>query len=126
MDKTTASATYSSRSNAKQRAEKMITAGTSPAVDYTIKPVDDGRFAIVWKTHNGATTTEQGFVEAPRKEVTYAHSQQNPCRSLVGAQPRRSCKMLDCQISLPRPQPEPAAIVPADSETRVHFHGTLY
>jgi hypothetical protein len=50
---------FSNRSNAKRAAEKIIARGTAPAVDYGIKPSDDGRFEIVWKT---ALTT--GEVEA--------------------------------------------------------------
>jgi hypothetical protein len=50
---------FSNRSNAKRAGEKMIARGTAPAVDYGIKPSDDGRFEIVWKT---ALTT--GEVEA--------------------------------------------------------------
>ena len=47
---------FSNRSNAKRAAEKIIARGTAPAVDYSIKPSDDGRFEIVWKT---ALTTDE-------------------------------------------------------------------
>ena len=57
MDDTASSATFSSRGNAKRAAEKMITAGTAPALDYGIKPRDDGRFEIVWKTAAKASPT---------------------------------------------------------------------
>jgi hypothetical protein len=43
-------ASFSSRSNAKRAAEKMIANGAAPAVDYGFTPRDDGRFEIVWKT----------------------------------------------------------------------------
>jgi hypothetical protein len=56
MDKTT---TFSSRSNAKRAAEKMLAGGTAPSVDYGIKETDDGRFAIAWKT----VATSTGEVE---------------------------------------------------------------
>jgi hypothetical protein len=49
MDKT-ASSTFSSRSTAKRAAEKLLAAGTAPAVDYGIKERQDGRFEIKWKT----------------------------------------------------------------------------
>ena len=49
--------TFSTRSNAKRAAEKMITDGTAPAIDYGIKPREDGRFEIKWKT-NPAPATE--------------------------------------------------------------------
>jgi len=51
----TACSTFSTRSNAKRAAEKMLSAGTAPAVDYRIKPRDDGRFEIKWKTNPAPT-----------------------------------------------------------------------
>ena len=57
MDDTAAS--YSNRANAKRAAEKMITAGTAPAVDYGIKPREDGRFEIKWKTNRAPATEQQ-------------------------------------------------------------------
>jgi hypothetical protein len=48
---------YSNRANAKRGAEKMITAGTAPAIDYGIRPRDDGRFEIAWKTAAKASPT---------------------------------------------------------------------
>lgn len=41
---------YSDRSNARRKAKQMITAGTAPANDYDVEPIENGRFAIVWKT----------------------------------------------------------------------------
>ena len=41
---------FTARNNAKRAAEKMIANGKAPAVDYGIRPRDDGRFEIVWKT----------------------------------------------------------------------------
>ena len=48
MDTTASS--FTARKNAKRAAEKMIANGKAPAVDYGIRPRDDGRFEIVWKT----------------------------------------------------------------------------
>jgi len=48
MDTTASS--FTARKNAKRAAAKMIANGTAPAVDYGIRPRDDGRFEIVWKT----------------------------------------------------------------------------
>src|SRR5271166_1531997 len=48
MDTTPSS--FTARNNAKRAAEKMIANGKAPAVDYGIRPRDDGRFEIVWKT----------------------------------------------------------------------------
>src|ERR1700720_3064885 len=57
MDTTASS--FTARNNAKRAAEKMIANGKAPAVNYGIRPRDDGRFEIVRKT---APTT--GEVEA--------------------------------------------------------------
>jgi hypothetical protein len=46
MDTTASSFTL--RKNAKRAAEGMIRKGTAPAVEYGIKPRDDGQFEIVW------------------------------------------------------------------------------
>src|ERR1700722_14570839 len=48
MDTTASS--FTARKNAKRAAEKMIADGKASAVDYGIRPRDDGRFEIVWKT----------------------------------------------------------------------------
>src|SRR5262245_54912592 len=64
---------YSNRNNAKRAAEAMITKGTAPAVDYGIKPRDDGRFAIVWKTGDKAVTTDE--VETEVAEAAAAADQ---------------------------------------------------
>ena len=48
MDTTASS--FTARNNAKRAAEKMIANGKAPAVDFGIRPRDDGRFEIVWKT----------------------------------------------------------------------------
>src|SRR4029077_7323217 len=57
MDTTASSFTL--RKNAKRAAEAMIRKGTAPAVDYGIKPSDDGRFEIVWKSAKTASTTDE-------------------------------------------------------------------
>ena len=52
----------------KRAAEAMIRKGTAPAVDYGIKPSDDGRFEIVWKSAKTAPTTDEvetEIAEAP-------------------------------------------------------------
>src|SRR5690242_12622103 len=56
MDTTASSFTL--RKNAKRAAEAMIRKGTAPAVDYGIKPSDDGRFEIVWKIAKTAPTID--------------------------------------------------------------------
>src|SRR5437868_10498551 len=57
MDSTASSFTL--RKNAKRAAEAMIRRGTAPAVDYCIKPSDNGRFEIVWKIAQAAPTTDE-------------------------------------------------------------------
>jgi hypothetical protein len=47
------------RKNAKRAAEAMIRKGTAPAVDYGIKPSDNGRFEIVWKMAKTPPATDE-------------------------------------------------------------------
>jgi hypothetical protein len=61
MDTTASSFTL--RKNAKRAAEAMIRKGTAPAIDYGIKPSDNGRFEIVWKTAKAAPTTDEVEIE---------------------------------------------------------------
>ena len=79
MDTTASS--FTARNNAKRAAEKMIANGKTPAVDFGIRPRDDGRFEIVWKT---APTT--GEVEAEIATAATAaedgHYNTNPCLSV--------------------------------------------
>jgi hypothetical protein len=73
MDTTASSFTL--RKNAKRAAEAMIRKGTAPAVDYGIKPSDDGRFEIVWKTVKTAPTTDEvetEIAEAPANQPAAA------------------------------------------------------
>jgi hypothetical protein len=57
MDSTASSFTL--RKNAERAAEAMIRKGTAPAVDYGIKPSDNGRFEITWKTAKDAPTADE-------------------------------------------------------------------
>jgi hypothetical protein len=66
MDSTASSFTL--RKNAKRAAEAMIRKGTAPAVNYGIKPSDNGRFEIVWKITEAAPTNDEveiKIAEAP-------------------------------------------------------------
>src|SRR5947199_8057365 len=65
MDTTASSFTL--RKNAKRAAEAMIRKGTAPAVDFGIKPNNDGRFEIVWQSATTAPTTDD--VETETAEV---------------------------------------------------------
>jgi len=76
MDTTASSFTL--RKNAKRAAEAMIRKGTAPAVDYGIKPSDDGRFEIVWKSAKTAPTTDEvetEIAEAPANQPAAASPQ---------------------------------------------------
>jgi hypothetical protein len=42
--------TFTLRKNAKRAAEKMISAGAAPSINYGFKEREDGRFEIVWHT----------------------------------------------------------------------------
>src|SRR6202023_3239568 len=73
MDTTASSFTL--RKNAKRAAEAMIRKGTAPAVDYGIKPSDDGRFEIAWKSPKTAPTTDEvetEIAEAPANQPAAA------------------------------------------------------
>jgi hypothetical protein len=73
MDTTASS--FTARNNAKRAAEAMIRKGTAPAVDYAIKPSDDGRFEIVWKSTKTAPTTDEvetEIAEAPANQPAAA------------------------------------------------------
>jgi hypothetical protein len=65
--------TYSSQSNAKRAARKMMLVGTAPvsADDFDVQPCDDGRFAIVWKNGEVSTIEDAAPVleQAPEPEA---------------------------------------------------------
>ena len=72
MDTTPSS--FTARNNAKRAAEKMIANGKVPAVDYGIRPRDDGRFEIVWKTvpTTGEVETEIATAATAAEEGQYS------------------------------------------------------
>jgi hypothetical protein len=79
-------ATFTLRKNAKRAAEAMIRKGTAPAIDYSIKHSDDGRFEIVWKTAKTAPTI--GEVETEIAEASAdqpAASEAEPAPQLAPA-----------------------------------------
>ena len=96
-------ATFTLRKNAKRAAEAMIRKGTAPAIDYSIKHSDDGRFGIVWKTARTAPTI--GEVET---EITEASADQ-PAASEAE----------------PAPQLGPAATEPVELGTAMLAQGRL-
>jgi hypothetical protein len=76
MDTTASS--FTARNNAKRAAEKMIANGKAPAVDYGIRPRDDGRFEIVWKT----VPTTGGVETEITAATTAAEDSTNPLLSV--------------------------------------------
>src|SRR5438309_3845899 len=111
MDTTASS--FTARNNAKRAAEKMIANGKAPAVDYGIRPRDDGRFEIVWKTVpttgeieteivTAATAAEDGHYSTnPRLSVNEDPSDAPPNAGLSSRPPRgRACGRI--RASLPQ------------------------
>src|SRR5712672_4880343 len=74
----TAASSFTARNNAKRAAEKMIANGKAPAVDYDIRPRDDGRFEIVWKTVPTTGEVETEIATA----ATAAEDSTNPLLSV--------------------------------------------
>jgi hypothetical protein len=116
MDTTASSFTL--RKNAKRAAEAMIRKGTAPAVDYGIKPSDDGRFEIVWKSVKAAPTTDEvetEIAEPPANQPAAASP------SEAASQPAPAATELATTDAAPQPaseveaasQPAPAATEPA-------------
>src|SRR6202022_618378 len=114
----TTASSFTLRKNAKRAAEAMIRKGTAPAVDYGIKPSDDGRFEIVWKTAKTAPTTDEvetEIAEAPANQPaaaspTEAASQHAPAateRATTDAAPQPASEAEAAS------QPAPAATEPA-------------
>src|SRR5438067_9996779 len=72
---------FTARNNAKRAAEKLIANGKAPAVDYGIRPRDDGRFEIVWKTvpTTGEVETEIATAASAAED---SHCSTNPLLSV--------------------------------------------
>ena len=96
----------------------MIRKGTAPAVDYGIKPSDDGRFEIVWKTVKTAPTTDEvetEIAEAPANQPAAASPTEDASQHAPAA------TELATTDAAPQPaseveaasQPAPAATEPA-------------
>jgi len=116
MDTTASSFTL--RKNAKRAAEAMIRKGTAPAVDYGIRPSDDGRFEIVWKSVKAAPTSDEvetEIAEPPANQPAAASP------SEAASQPAPAATELATTDAAPQPaseveaasQPGPAATEPA-------------
>ena len=99
---------YSSRGNAKKAAEAKINKGTSPAVDYGIKPGDDGRFYIAWQT---AATTDE-FAKTPEAQANQASWENMLDKALAAGWPDSDNPDGD------RADSEPAATADTGADTR--------
>jgi len=118
MDTTASSFTL--RKNAERAAQAMIRKGTAPAVDYGIKPRDDGRFEIVWKIGKTAPSTDD--VET---EIAEASADQPAAASPTedASQPTPSATKPATTDAAPQPaseaeaasQPAPAGPEPASA-----------
>jgi hypothetical protein len=123
MDNTAPCSTFSTRSNARRAAEKMITAGIAPAVDYGIKPRDDGRFEIVWKTGNGTPATT-GEIETEITTATAAESSAATSEPALPAAPAATeaaeaaaAPEQPAAEAEAAPEPTPAADAPIGAES---------
>jgi hypothetical protein len=101
MDSTASSFTL--RKNAKRAAEAMIRKGTAPAVDYGIKPSDNGRFEIVWKIAKTAPTTDE--VEIKIAEAS-ADQPAAPSPTEAASQPAPAATEPAPALSEPAPKTE--------------------
>src|ERR1700719_3949620 len=93
MDTTASSFTL--RKNAKRAAEEMIRKGTTPAVDYGIKPSDDGRFEIAWKSPKTAPTTDEvetEIAEAPANQPAAASPTEDASQHAPAATERATAR----------------------------------
>src|SRR5437868_8561830 len=98
----TTASRFTLRKNAKRAAEAMIRKGTAPAVDYGIKPGDDGRFEIDW---TAPTTDEVGT------EIADASADQ-PAAALpteAASQPTPAATEPATNDAAPQPASEPKA-----------------
>src|ERR1700730_7958819 len=130
MDTTASSFTL--RKNAKRAAEAMIRKGTAPAVEYGIKPSDDGRFEIVWKSAKTAPTTDEietEIAEASANQPAAASptedaSQHAPAateRATTDAAPRPASEVEAASQPAPAPtEPAPALSEPAPKNEWPH------
>src|ERR1700752_4782709 len=115
MDTTASS--FTARNNAKRAAEKMIANGKAPAVDYGIRPRDDGRFEIVWKIAKAAPTTDEVEIKIAEASAdqpvtaspTEAASQRAPSATEPATTENRASEV---EVAS---QPAPAATEPVPS-----------
>jgi len=103
---------FTLRKNAKRAAEAMIRKGTAAAIDYGIKPGDDGRFEIVWKTAKTAPTTDE--IET---EIAKASADRPAAASPTEAAPQPAPAATEPTRTDAAPQEAEAASQPAPATT---------
>jgi hypothetical protein len=109
---------FTLRKNAKRAAEAMIRRGTAPAVDYGIKPSDNGRFEIVWKIAKAAPTTDEveteiaeaSAVQPVAASLTEAASQSAPAATQPATTEAAPQRASEVEVAS---QPASAATEPA-------------
>src|SRR5881275_2663873 len=112
MDRTASSFTL--RKNAKRAAEATIRKGTAPAVDYGIKPSDNGRFEIDWKTAKTAPATNEVEIQLAEALADQLAAASPPEAAPAAAEPATTetapQRALEVEVAS---QPAPADTEPA-------------
>jgi hypothetical protein len=103
---------FTLRKNAKRAAEAMIRKGIAPALDYGIKPGDDGRFEIVWKTAKTTPTTD-----AVETQIANAWADRPAAASPTEAAPQPMPTATEPATTDAAPQEAEAASQPAPAAT---------
>ena len=108
---------FTLRKNAKRAAEAMIRKGTAPAIDYDIKPSDNGRFEIVWKIAETAPTTDEVETKvaeaSPDQPVTASPTEAASQRGPAATEPAMTEAAPRASEVEATSQPAPAATEPA-------------
>jgi len=66
-----------------------------------------------------------GFVKSPGKKVANSDPHHDPRRGIARIEAQRGLEVVNREIRLPSPQPEPATPVPSASEARVELERTV-
>ena len=114
----TTASRFTLRKNAQRAARTMIRKGTAPAVDYGIKPSDDGRFKIVWKIAKTAPRLMK-----LETEIAEASAEQPAAASLAEAASRPAPAAT--KPATANAAPEPASEAETASKARASSHRAL-
>jgi hypothetical protein len=108
--------TFSSRSNAKRAAEKAITAGTAPSIDYGIKERGLNGYEIVWKTGLTPEAEDECRVELGSQELAEIEAENDPITT--GEELQEQCDSWESETEEDKVETEieeADAAMPADS-----------